>query len=31
MSTLISSVNDDGWLLYLSLKKEILLEHIVFD
>ena len=31
MSTLIISVNDEGWLLYPSLKKEILLEHIIFD
>ena len=31
MSTLIISVNDEGWLLYTSLKEEILLEHIVFD
>ena len=28
---LIISGNDEGWLLYPSLKKEILLEHIVFD
>ena len=31
MSTLIISVSDESWLLYPSLKKEILHEHIVLD